>query len=738
METMPPSPENHSATNGTGPAAQGPTVPWDKVRFAAPEDWVEDEPYDPSVRAKEGAHITYLAWSRQAHVESSTSFHVTVARLETPLAVQNESQWRIPLDPRFQSVTIHWLRVVRNGTRIDQLRRDKMRLIQRETQLEHHIINGCWTFLVVLEDVRQGDLIEAAYSYTSTHPICADWSETFFAVPSFNVVGRFHLSVLFDPGSVDMTSRAAAGSPPRSDSKHAGGLTRWNWEGSQLTPLDPEPNQPTSHLDYLWIQVVNIGSWAQIARRVAEVWTGVGHGEGLEGLSEFCRPASVDFEAVTTLVRFIQDEFRYLSIDLATGGWVPASPGKVARQRHGDCKDLVWLTTVALRRWGVAARPILVGSGLRDSVSNFLPSSILFNHAVLEVEVAGKKRWFDMTLRNQGGDYMGQPVNWFGVGLPVDEGATDLVQQSGARSRSIYMICETINIDTRKDRPWFVEQRYWAEGFQAENLRRVRLAQGVEGFAAERLRQARLRYGTVARIGSLQWRDHRARNSCEVIEAFEVGSLVSTGENGNRSSYDVPLSVIAQHFGIPQGKKRRGPLNMPYPIVVVHKLSVKSPSMGTGSTWRRKWSCPEFTGMLKAEHEHGQWSRTSRYEVNVPEIAACRVDTCRELLTDFLKAAGWRVYLPLGKPLGDTPGNFGKLPPEDGGSEAYVAGDNPADYPEATPGKDNTPNEFSPKNRWRRWMRQFGPSRLSAPLYWLFFVILMGGIARSCAPASHY
>ena len=92
---------------------------------------------------------------------------------------------------------------------------------------------------------------------------------------------------------------------------------------------------------------------------------------------------------------------------------------------------------------------------------------------------------------------------------------------------------------------------------------------------------------------------------------------------------------------------------------------------------------------------------------------------------------------PWGKPLGDTPGNFGNLPPEECGPEAYVAPDSPVDYPEAIPGKENAPGEFSPKNRWRRWLRQMEPSRPNVLIYWVLFILLMGA-ARSCAPSPHY
>jgi len=166
----------------------------------------------------------------------------------------------------------------------------------------------------------------------------------------------------------------------------------------------------------------------------------------------------------------------------------------------------------------VRARPILVGTGLREGVSSLLPMTILFNHAVLEVEVAGAPRWFDLTLRSQGGDFSSQPVGWFGFGMPVDARTETLQAQPPSQGANLYALRETISLDTRRGKPSAAEQRLWAEGFQAESLRRARLAQGAEGFANERLKQAQKRYGKAQRIGTLQWRDDRDRNVLDVYK----------------------------------------------------------------------------------------------------------------------------------------------------------------------------------------------------------------------------
>jgi len=655
--------------------------------------------------------------ARQTNAELGKSFHASAVRLETALAVQNQSQWKLNFDPRFQHVTLHWIRVARGGEQIDHLNRERMRLIQRETQLEHHVINGSWTLLVVLDDVRTGDIIEAGYTVEQQHPINAGWCEVFFGVPAQVVVGRFRVAVFFLASRTGMAWKASSDAPPRRETA-ADGRISWSWEGAQPTLRDPEDNTPGSHLDYIWIQVSDLPGWNSLGRRAAEQWETVGSGVKLEARPEFARPPLPDGAAVTRLVRHIQDNFRYLSIDLATGGWVPTDPETVSRQRFGDCKDLVWLATKVLRGWGVSARPVLVGSGFRRGVASLLPMAGLFNHALLEVDLAGWRRWFDLTARSQGGDYFSLSVGLFGWGLPVDESADDLQEQPNPSMPHQYVMRETIYIDTRKGRSSLVEQRLWMNGYHADNMRRTRLAQGTDGFAAEWLKHAEKRYGKVVRHSPSQWRDDREKNVCEVLETYSISNFL-TNEGGKRVTYDLPTNLAIQFIALPPDKPRRTPWSLPYPLEMRHLVTVIAPKMGNRGWQRRKWTHHDFFGSLSDLRPSKAWSKSSRVVLNVQEVAADGVGAYRTHLFDFFKAIPWRIYLPGNRAHPKLDANFGKLLPEGAGPDAYVPAEDLSKFPEAVLGQP-------PKRHWRERLTASKMLRW----FWLlwFLIIILGAV----------
>jgi transglutaminase-like putative cysteine protease len=621
-----------------------------------------------ALRGKEGAHLTQLLWVRQVHAGTGVSFHSTAVRLETSIAVQHESQWSLQMDPRNQRLTVHWLRLVRDGRRIDHLQRERMRLIQRETQLERLVIDGTWTLIAVLDDVRPGDVIEAAYSIETAHPIRPGACEAFFAVPPQWIVGRYRLSVLSDAAHPDLAWKASADAPPHREEILPDGRRRWSWEGTQTAVREPEPNQPGSFLDYLWVQVSDLADWRELATRAAEAWARMNDDAGIETIAAFTRPEQVDAAAVARLIQHIQDEFRYLSLDLETGGWIPAAPGVVARRRYGDCKDLAWMAAVILRQWGLTARPVLVGAGLREQVASLLPMTLLFNHAVLEVEVAGEARWFDLTERAQGGDFSGQSIGWFGHGLPLDVRSDGLRAQPGKRPHGLYALRETLLLDTRGGETSYAEQRIRAEGWQADSLRQARQAHGAEEFSKERDQQAQRRYGKARRSGSLQWRDDRAKNVCELVEVFEIKDAVYPDESGQRALFDVPINLVLQAIALPEDKPRRTPWTMPFPLEIRHEITVKAGGMTPGSRRRRQWTELGFSASLDEPRLKGAWTKIVHFTVTAPEVLPDQLAAYRKQLEKFLLETGWRLYLPWGQPRMHRGHGFGVLPPvkEDG------------------------------------------------------------------------
>ncbi|MEJ7767513.1 MAG: DUF3857 domain-containing protein [Chitinophagaceae bacterium] len=133
---------------------------------------------------------------------------------------------------------------------------------------------------------------------------------------------------------------------------------------------------------------------------------------------------------VALLYHFLQENSRYVSVQLGLGGWQPFDASYVAANRYGDCKALTNYMYSLLKEAGVNSYYTLVtaGEGKQFFISNF-PSS-QFNHVILSVPIQGDTIWLECTSQTLPAGYVsGFTSDRFA--LLIDENGGTLVRTPG-------------------------------------------------------------------------------------------------------------------------------------------------------------------------------------------------------------------------------------------------------------------------------------------------------------------
>jgi len=125
-------------------------------------------------------------------------------------------------------------------------------------------------------------------------------------------------------------------------------------------------------------------------------------------------------------VRVVQDEVRYMGVEIGEYSHRANRPQKVYDQRYGDCKDKSLLLVSILKAGGIGANMVLVNSDLNDKIDQFIPTANAFDHAVVVATIDGKDTWVDATISNQGGDGTNIYFPGYGKGLVLKPGNTGL------------------------------------------------------------------------------------------------------------------------------------------------------------------------------------------------------------------------------------------------------------------------------------------------------------------------
>ena len=112
-------------------------------------------------------------------------------------------------------------------------------------------------------------------------------------------------------------------------------------------------------------------------------------------------------EKVTLLYQYLQNNTRYISIQLGIGSWQPFDATYVANKKYGDCKALSNYMRSILKEAGVPANYILINAGEgKEGLWEDFPSPY-FNHAVLCVPDEKDSIWLECTSQTESAGFMG-------------------------------------------------------------------------------------------------------------------------------------------------------------------------------------------------------------------------------------------------------------------------------------------------------------------------------------------
>lgn len=220
----------------------------------------------------------------------------------------------------------------------------------------------------------------------------------------------------------------------QTDSLKIKGKTQYTWSCKDIAALEYEPMSTGLRNALPWVLLAPNQFEYDDAKANIETWKNLGTfmsdlSKGLQVLPEAAKQkvhsivqnAKSPKDKIKLLYNYLQENTRYVSVQLGIGGYKPIAAEKVAAVSYGDCKALSNYMKAMLEEAGIKSHLVVIGNDM-PSLNKDFASMNQANHMILCVPLEKDTTWLECTSQYVPAGYIGDGNSDRTVLLVTDEG----------------------------------------------------------------------------------------------------------------------------------------------------------------------------------------------------------------------------------------------------------------------------------------------------------------------------
>ena len=545
-------------------------------------DWVvrhaAGEPANlPETQISNGVYFILL--DRQVFIgrDQTHRYLRIVKKVLTPQGVENASEIYIDYDPAYEQLRLHRIDIHRDGRTIGQLQLEKVTAFQRESDLERRLYNGQKTASIILEDTRPGDLIEFAYTISGRNPVFqdryADTVDAAWSVP----LARLHYRWIFDNGRP--VAHRAYNCRRKMASNRTDKGVEYSYTDKDIGAVLIDSDLPVWYLPYPWIQISQFAGWTDVSgwgEALYRVPRNVS--PALQSRIELLKQCATSEEKIAQALCLVQNEVRYLGIEIGEGSHQPTAPDVTYGRKFGDCKDKSILLCTLLDKLDIRARPALVNTHLYGTIQDMLPSPQCFNHVVVQVVDKGETYWVDPTEDCQALPLDIQYQALYGKALVLDKD-TEALTDTGEHvlSKPSKEVYEEFDLTRGVGQAADFTVKTICRGREADLVRRHIKATGYQQSAKSYLNFYAADYPSIFERKPLSIDNNPDSNALIVTEYYRIPLFWKLSEEEKSTEAVFHCTEFRQLFQQPETTVRSMPIGLKHPEYITQRTTVKLP-----------------------------------------------------------------------------------------------------------------------------------------------------------------
>lgn len=601
-------------------------APASGVNYGPPSGWVKPHFFNQQRSANipdSGAGQRWLLVERQINALRNETFFHTARRILTTSGVQNGSTLTIDFNPSYESLTLHWVRIWRGGKHLERLDTNNVRIVQQERELDQSLLSGEKSAILVLDDVRVGDIIDYAYSLKGSNPVFDGHFSCVVPVQMAEPVDRLLTTVLWPKQKLLYAkTHGCSVQPVAVAGKKA---IEYTWDLRHVSGFPMEDSTPDWCDPQPWVQLTDFKTWAEVNQWALALFrtTSPLSPALAQKITEWKQIPGREQQLLAVL-KFVQDDVRYFGIEIGDSTERPADPSVVFSRRFGDCKDKSLLLVTILRSLGFEAWPVLVNADMGRAIGDWRPTASAFDHCISLVRYDGHTFWLDPTMNYQRGPLSAHYLPDYGAGLvvsPTTTGLTAIPQTTGLPETTTTKYFQLRG----KNQPADLKVVTVAWGRDAESLRelfattkRKDIEKNFTHFYSEV-------YPGIKTSAPIIFDDDQRQNRVRTTEFYVIDKMWTRSDNGRNYQCEFYPPSIAAFLKRPVDMVRKLPLAVDFPEHQILHVEVTLPQAWPSNSGGKTVSDPAFIFKEDYRSEHRRLTIDYEYRSRTDFVSAQRV-----------------------------------------------------------------------------------------------------------------
>lgn len=367
-----------------------------------------------------------MAYETQVSLADQTEYVRRSKKIISQAGIQNGSEVSVNFDPSYQQLFFNTIRIIRGAEVLNKLQLSAIKTIHQEKELNNFIYNGTLNALLILDDVRQGDIIEYSYTLKGFNPVFKNkYTEALSLQYSIPIYNLYH-KLIVPAGRKIHIKNLNNSLQPTIDTVN--GQQIYEWRKNNASSLAIQDFTPGWYNPFAQVLISEFNNWKEVNDWAMALFP------VKKNLSPALQKKINEIEAAHTTVedrtqaalRFVQDDIRYMGIEMGENSHKPADPSQVFTQRFGDCKEKSYLLCMMLNTMGIPANVVLINTDNKKVIETWLPAPTDFDHATIRVKIGSEYFYFDPTIAYQRGNIKSIFYPDYQVGLVIADSTAAL------------------------------------------------------------------------------------------------------------------------------------------------------------------------------------------------------------------------------------------------------------------------------------------------------------------------